>query len=113
VTPTCDRTLGVLEVLDVRIATWEEQALMPCVAPPDAERWATGWPGRQHFGVAVRLTDSMRPDHDPISNFSSHDDHLRIRRPAEFDRLLDGRRVVGPNDLLPRGQGTTTTGQVA
>jgi hypothetical protein len=72
--------LGLLEVLDVRVAAREEQAFMPCVAPPDAEGWTTVWPGRQYFGVAVRLTDSVRPDHDPVSNFSSHD-HLRIRHP--------------------------------
>jgi hypothetical protein len=63
----------VLEVLDVGVGAREEQAFVASVAPPNPEGWGSVGPDREHFGVAVRLSDSMRPDHDPISNFSSHD----------------------------------------
>jgi hypothetical protein len=63
----------VLEVLDRRVWTREEQCLVPTVAPPHEEG---GSPVRsahlEHFAVTVVFAHTVTSDDDAISNTGAH-----------------------------------------
>src|SRR5512133_179881 len=64
----------VWNVFDHGIGAGKEQRLVAAVAPPHAVRWFTIVADLQHFAVAVRLTDAMALDNDPITRTGSHSD---------------------------------------
>jgi hypothetical protein len=66
--------IRVWNVFDHRIGAGKEQRLVAAVAPPNAIRWFTIVADLQHFTVAVRLTDAMALDYDPITRTGSHSD---------------------------------------
>jgi hypothetical protein len=63
----------LVQVVDVGVRPWKEQALVPRVAPADSERRLSTGAGLENLRVTLWFPDSMRPDHDPITYFSLHD----------------------------------------
>jgi hypothetical protein len=82
-------------VVDVGVGPWKEQAHVPRVAPADSERWLSIGTDFENLRVTLRFSDSMRPDHDPITYFSSHDPPPDLA--FSHDHLAALVADVGPN----------------
>jgi len=74
----------VWEVLDRRVGTWEEEAFVTVVRPPNEERRAAVFaPDLQDLGVPIRFAHVMALDHQSISDVRLHDVLLVARNRTE------------------------------
>jgi hypothetical protein len=68
-----DSGFAVVVVLDHGVRAREEQSLLTAVLPPHEVRGcAVDAPDVQYLTIAVRFTDPMTPNHDPITLVGLH-----------------------------------------
>jgi hypothetical protein len=93
-----------VQVVDVGVGPWKEQALVPRVGPADSERRLSIGARFENLRVTLWFPNLVRPDHDPITHFSSHDPPPKTLVFSD-DHLAVLRADVGPNVTVARKTG--------